>query len=84
MGFYEKEYNVIQQFDDPVYLSARANYQHAVNIIKGPFPLGESQIKKDPYYSYLYAVNILKGPFPKGEPVLMDSEYWDEYTRLFS
>ena len=36
---------------------------YARDVLKGPFPLGESTIAKDSYYSKQYTLNVLKKNF---------------------
>ena len=40
-----------------------------------PFPLGESAIAKDPFFSLNYAYYILKEAFPAGEAVIAEDSY---------
>jgi hypothetical protein len=59
------------------------SYQYAIDILEGPFNLGEPAIAKNPYYSFNYAKHILKGEFPLGEPeIAKDAYYSKEYTNV--
>ena len=52
------------------------SYKYALNVLKGPFKLGEPAIAKNSYYSFSYAFDILNGPFPLGEPAIAKSAYY--------
>ena len=43
--------------------SAKYSYLYAINILEGPFKLGEPAIAKDPYYSKKYTNDVLKKDF---------------------
>ena len=47
--------------------SPRLSYLYAMNVMKGPFPLGELSLGEDANYSYLYARDVIGGAFPMGE-----------------
>ncbi len=47
--------------------NAGCSYLYALEILKGPFPLGERMISQDPGLSMAYAKNVLKSAFPPGE-----------------
>jgi hypothetical protein len=49
------------------------NHFNLIDILKGPFPLGEKAIAQVAYYSYDYAAYILKGPFELGEKAIATS-----------
>jgi hypothetical protein len=51
-----------------------AAIQHAMNVVKGPFPAGEKLIATNPKYAILYAATILKGPFDLAEDLISQNE----------
>lgn len=53
-------------------IATDANYSHiyAKNICKGPFPLGEDAIKKQPFYSYLYCKDVIKQRWSDAEDTI--------------
>jgi hypothetical protein len=57
-------------------------YYYALNVLKAPFPEGESLIATDAEYSYKYAKDILKAPFPLGETAIAtDAKYSCHYAK---
>ena len=59
--------------------SADFSYIYALNVLNGPFPMGEPAIAKDARYSSLYATDVLKKPFPLGEPEIA-TDAWNAYA----
>ena len=47
--------------------------QYARDVLKGPFPMGEAEISRDPDCSLEYARDVLRGPFPQGEQAIARS-----------
>ena len=71
-------------YDNPEELKKRehlwaTNPEYALNyaltVIKGPFPLGEAVIAKDPKRAYQYAY-IIKGRWPPGEAAIAKNARW--------
>jgi hypothetical protein len=57
-------------------------YEYALNVIQGPFKLGENIIATDAVYSYYYAMYVLKGRFKAGEKVISTDEFYSFYYAL--
>lgn len=55
-------------------------YRYALNVIKGPFPLGEKAIAETSQFTFSYVKHVLRNkPFPLGEKQLAkdaDQAYW--------
>jgi hypothetical protein len=59
-------------------------YWYANSVIKGRWPEGEAAIAKDTEYAYWYAKYVIEGRFPAGEAAIANSEYKNEYERVFN
>ena len=53
------------------------------NILNKRFELGEKAISGETYHSFNYAKCVLKGRFILGEGKIKQSEYKEEYEKLF-
>ena len=53
------------------------------NILNKRFELGEEAISGEAYHSFNYAKCVLKGRFILGEEMIKQSEYKEEYEKLF-
>lgn len=49
---------------------ARSAYLYSLDIVRGPWELGEKAISTDPFWSYTYVRNIIKAPWPPGEKAI--------------
>jgi hypothetical protein len=62
---------------------AMDSYNHAIDVIKGRFPEGESLILLSQRCIHLYAENIIKGRWPEAEAFILtnasDSYYYARY-----
>ena len=68
---------------EPIFAkTAEYSFLYALDILEGPFNLGEPAIAKDIEYSYLYVGEVLNGPFKLGEPAIAkDAEYSYMYAK---
>ena len=67
-------------------MQSRYAYRYARDVLKGPFPEGESIIATDAFHSYDYAKNVLQGPFPLGEPAIAKNAMFSivEFSKLLA
>jgi hypothetical protein len=80
---YVSKHGKDKELESIIAKDAYYSYQYAIDILEGPFNLGEPAIAKNPYYSFNYAKHILKGEFPLGEPAIAkDAYYSKEYTNV--
>jgi len=76
-----KDYFVITSDANALKIAFEA-YYYARDVLKSPFPEGETLIATDAEYSYKYAKDILKEPFPLGEAAIAtDAKYSCHYSQ---
>ena len=62
--------------------SPRVSYFYAKDVIKKPWPTGETAIAQSSDCSYYYARDVIKGPWPPGETdISQNSQYSYLYAR---
>ena len=79
---YVSEHGIDEELEPAIAKDAYYSYHYALDILEGPFNLGEPAIAKDIEYSYLYADEVLGGPFNLGEPAIAkNAEYSYSYAK---
>ena len=82
---YVSKHGKDEDLEPTIAKDAYYSYQYAIDILEGPFNLGEPAIAKNTEESYYYAKHILKGEFPLGEPAIAkDMDFSYEYTMLIN
>ena len=66
----------------PIEQLAEQSYNHAVNVLKGRFPEGESLILLSAKWSYGYSRDVLKAPWPEAEAVILTNPNWSVYYAI--
>ena len=56
---------------------------NAIDVIKVRLSKTKNLITTSLRYACYYARDVIKGRFPEGERVILNSEYAEEYQRLF-
>ena len=79
---YVSKHGKDEDLEPTIAKDAYYSYQYAIDILEGPFKLGEPEIAKNTHYSYEYAYFVLNGRFELGEKAIAkNAEYSKDYTK---
>lgn len=78
----QEEVARIKELEIEASKDAWSSYMYALHTLDDRFELGEPAIATDALYSLFYSKYVIGGRFELGESALIESKYWDEYTKF--